>query len=73
MFNKPLSVSLVVFRHHVIKEVLNSSLLTKTLSKDLRKVLTTKSNRILQRGLIPLFGLIEVKFGDVIINLINYL
>ena len=45
MFNKPLSVSLVVFRHHVIKEVLNSSLLTKTLSKDLRKVLKTKENK----------------------------
>ena len=45
MFKKPLSVSLVVFRHHVIKEVLNSSLLTKTLSKDLRKVLKTKENK----------------------------
>ena len=45
MFNKPLSVSLVVFRHHVVKEVLNSSLLTKTLSKDLRKVLKTKENK----------------------------
>ena len=45
MFNKPLSVSLVVFRQHVIKEVLNSSLLTKTLSKDLRKVLKTKENK----------------------------
>ena len=45
MFNKPLSVSLVVLRHHVIKEVLNSSVLTKTLSKDLRKVLKTKENK----------------------------